>query len=94
MTRKKIYLLSVVLTLLSVAVVNQSCVTSMIVSSLVKDHKKNSRQNKLMKEAIGPLDLGEYKIDNVTKKVTMGEMTSFIQSKTVWWLTAEKAMRE
>lgn len=47
-----------------------------------------------MKEAIGPLDLGEYKIDNVTKKVTMGEMTSFIQSKTVWWLTAEKAMRE
>ena len=34
-----------------------------------------------MKEAIGPLDLGEYKIDNVTKKVTMGEMTSFIQSK-------------
>lgn len=34
-----------------------------------------------MKEAIGPLDLGEYKIDNVTKKVTMGEMTSFIQSE-------------
>lgn len=81
MTRKRFHLLFVVLTLLSVAVVNQSCVTSMIVSSLVKDHKKNSKQNKLMKEAIGPLDLGEYKIDNVTEKVTLGEMTSFLQSK-------------
>lgn len=83
MTRKRFHLLFVVLTLLSVAVVNQSCISYMIASS-IKENKRNGRIKKVFSEAInkGPSDLGEYNIYNVNnkEKVTLEEMTSFLQS--------------
>lgn len=85
MTRKKIHVLFVVLTLLSVAVLNQSCLTAMITSSLIKDHKEKSKKNdalKIINDAInkGAMDKGEYTIMNMPKKYDMDEMVSLLES--------------
>lgn len=72
MTRKKIHLLFVVLTLLSVAVVNQSCLTSMIVAGAIGNKKLKNRLENSIKQAEdnGPLDCGEYRVSLTTELVS------------------------
>lgn len=72
MKRKKIYLLFVVLTLLSVAVVNQSCLTSMIVAGAIGNKKLKNRLENSIKQAEdnGPLDCGEYRVTLTTELVS------------------------
>lgn len=83
MTRKKIHLLFVLLTLFSVVVVNQSCNIPIAGAIALAQHIKKGKKNKVINEAKhkGTLESGVYIIEkNEAKKMKMEDMVSHLQT--------------
>ena len=83
MTRKKIHLLFVLLTLFSVVVVNQSCNIPIAGAIALAQHIKKGKKNKVINEAKkkGTIESGVYIIEkNEAKKMKMEDMVSHLQT--------------